>query len=311
MTVPAVSVILPAFNRLRYLRSAVDSVFAQSFGDWEMIIADDGSDEETNAFLAELESRPKVTVIRLPHSGNPGTVRNAGARQARGRYIAFLDSDDTWLPQKLERQIDLLRHRKDRRWIYTGYLRIDDLGNALTVPSPVAWIPCRGAILEPLLRLEASVATAAVVVERELFMQVGGFDETLSMFEHYDLWLRLAQHSEIDLIDEPLTCLRSHESHYSAMGLPLLEGRRALLTKMRRHLTDPRLRRIVEQLYARNALNIASFHADTDRSTAMRAILDGLPGFFTNKDWWTGLPRVLLKVAVPRRALAVYRRSRG
>ena len=160
------------------------------------------------------------------------------------------------------------------------------------------------------MRLEASVATAAVVVERKLFMQVGGFDEELLMFEHYDLWLRLAEHSEAELIDEPLTCLRYHGDHYSKPGLQMLEGRRMLLKKMRRHLTNPHLRRVVEQLYARNALNIAGLRADTDRTGALKVVFSHLPDFLAYKDCWTGILRVLFKVAVPRRALAAYRRAR-
>src|ERR1700730_11400082 len=202
MTAPAVSIILPTFNRLKYLRSAVDSVFAQTLADWELLIADDGSDEETKAYLKGLGSLPRVKLIWLSHSGNPSAVRNAALREARGDYIAFLDFDDMWMPAKLERQIDVLRTGSHCGWIYTGYVRIDDAGKADSLPSPKPWIPCRGAIVEQLLRLEAAVATAAVLVERRLLEQAGGFDEELLMFEHYDLWLRLAHYNEVQVIHE-------------------------------------------------------------------------------------------------------------
>src|SRR5229473_5509224 len=136
MTAPAISIILPTFNRLKYLRLTVDSVFAQTFVDWELLVADDGSDEETRAYLKGLESLPRVKLIWLSHSGNPSAVRNAALREARGDYIAFLDSDDMWMPTKLERQIDALRVSSDRRWIYTGYVRIGDAGETKTLPSP-------------------------------------------------------------------------------------------------------------------------------------------------------------------------------
>src|ERR1700732_1465702 len=105
MTAPVVSIILPTFNRLKYLRPAIDSVFAQTLADWELLIADDGSDEETRAYLEHLGGLPRVKLIWLAHSGNPSAVRNAALREARGDYIAFLDSDDVWLPSKLERQV--------------------------------------------------------------------------------------------------------------------------------------------------------------------------------------------------------------
>ncbi len=310
MTAPAISIILPTFNRLKYLRLAVDSVFAQTFADWELLIADDGSDEETRAYLKGLESLPRVKLIWLSHSGNPSAVRNAALREARGDYIAFLDSDDMWMPTKLERQIDVLRACSHRRWIYTGYVRIGDTGETKTLPSPKPWIPYRGAILEQLLRLEAAVATAAVVVERHLLAQVGGFDEELLMFEHYDLWLRLVRYSEVELIDEPLTCLRAHEQHYSQEGIPMLAGRYQLLSKHRGRVTDPRLRPIIEQLYARSALSLANTLADTDRPEAMKTLIGSSSGSLRNLDWWRRAPRVLLKIAVPRRLLTLYRRGR-
>ena len=309
MTAPAVSIILPTFNRLKYLRLAIDSVFAQTLADWELLIADDGSDEETRAYLRGLENLPRVKVIWLSHSGNPSAVRNAALREARGDYIAFLDSDDMWMPAKLERQIDVLR-ASHRRWIYTGYVRIGDAGETKTLPSPKRWLPYRGAILEPLLRLEAAVATAAVLVERHLLAQAGGFDEELLMFEHYDLWLRLALHSEVELIDEPLTCLRSHGQHYSQEGIPMLAGRCRLLSKQRGRATDPRLRLIIEQLYARGALSLANMLADTDRREAMKTLIGSSSNSLRNWDWWRRAPRVLLKIAAPRRLLTLYRRGR-
>ncbi len=310
MTAPAISIILPTFNRLKYLRLTVDSVFAQTFVDWELLVADDGSDEETRAYLKGLESLPRVKLIWLSHSGNPSAVRNAALREARGDYIAFLDSDDMWMPTKLERQIDALRVSSDRRWIYTGYVRIGDAGETKTLPSPKPWIPYRGAILEQLLRLEAAVATAAVVVERHLLAQAGGFDEELLLFEHYDLWLRLARYSEVELIDEPLTCLRSHGQHYSQEGIPMLAGRCQLLSKQRGRVTDPRLRPIIEQLYARSTLSLANRLADTDRPEALRTLIGSCPYSLRHMDWWQGVPRVLLKIAVPHRLLALYRRGR-
>jgi glycosyltransferase involved in cell wall biosynthesis len=311
MTAPAVSIILPTFNRLKYLRSAVDSVFAQTLADWELLIADDGSDEETKAYLKGLGSLPRVKLIWLSHSGNPSAVRNAALREARGDYIAFLDSDDMWMPAKLERQIDVLGASSRCGWIYTGYVRIDDAGETKTLPNPKPWIPYRGAIFERLLRLEASVATAAVLVERQLLAQVGGFDEELLMFEHYDLWLRLARFSEVELIDEPLTCLRSHGQHYSQEGIPMLAGRYQLLSKQRGRVTDPRLGLVIEQLYARSALSLANMHADTDRLEALKTLIGSCPYSLRHMDWWQGVPRVLLKIAVPHRLLTLYRRGRS
>ena len=96
MAAATVSVVLPTFNRLKFLRPAVESVYAQTFTDWELIFADDGSDLETRQYLQSLENRPRVTVVWLPHTGRPAIVRNAAVSRAVGEYVAFLDSDDLW-----------------------------------------------------------------------------------------------------------------------------------------------------------------------------------------------------------------------
>src|SRR5689334_2783621 len=124
---PLVSVVIPTYNRLAFLREAVDSVLAQTFRDWELIIADDGSTDGTPEAMARLAD-PRVRVISLEHSGNPGRVRNAAIALARGRYVAFLDSDDWWEREKLSLQVEALRTRPSCLWSYTGIRRVDEYG---------------------------------------------------------------------------------------------------------------------------------------------------------------------------------------
>jgi glycosyltransferase involved in cell wall biosynthesis len=162
VTTPLVSVVLPTFNRLKFVRPAIESVFAQTFQDWELIIADDASDEDTRAYLKSLEIEPRVRVILLPHSGNPAAVRNAAVHAARGKYVAFLDSDDQWMPLKLERQIAGLQARGVCRWSYTGYVCIDATGELRTDAATHGWIPHRGAILEQLLAHAVAIAARPV-----------------------------------------------------------------------------------------------------------------------------------------------------
>ena len=106
-----VSIILPTFGRLEYLRPTVASVYRQTLRDWELIVADDGSDAETRGYLRTLEADSRVRLLWLTHTGIPAIVRNAALREARGEYVAFLDSDDLWAPDKLSRQVTLLRSR--------------------------------------------------------------------------------------------------------------------------------------------------------------------------------------------------------
>jgi glycosyltransferase involved in cell wall biosynthesis len=309
MTTPLVSIILPTFNRLEFLRSAVDSVFSQTLTDWELIIADDGSDQQTQDYLRGLHSPPRVQLIQLEHSGNPGAVRNAALRAAVGQYVAFLDSDDVWMPTKLERQIANLRARPNCRWGYTGYIRVDESGRPRTYPGTRQWVPYRGAIFEELLAFEAEVSTPAVLVERQLVEELGGFDEQQWVYEDYDLWLRIALQYEIDLIDEPLIALRSHNQHYDCADRKL-PSRYRQLCKMHALVTDSKLRRRVARLRARVTVDLAAFYADFDRSAAVRMLLRGCVESWQFPDWWRAFPRVLVKVLAPRALLTIYRRSR-
>jgi glycosyltransferase involved in cell wall biosynthesis len=123
--------VLPTFNRLEFLQQAIESVYAQTLADWELVIADDGSDLETKQYLQRLAYDPRVTVAWLAHTGKPSMVRNAALLRATGEYVAFLDSDDLWAARKLERQIATLRARIKCRWSYTAFLQVDGTGNPL------------------------------------------------------------------------------------------------------------------------------------------------------------------------------------
>src|SRR5579862_7797428 len=145
--VQVVSVIVPTFNRLEYLRPALESVFAQTLTDWELLIADDGSSSPTREYLQSLIEPGRVSVAFFEHTGNPSKLRNAALRDARGEYVAFLDSDDLWLPRKLEIQIGSLRRHPIRGWSHTKFVLVDAQGNPTPWmlrtggwPTPDGWI---------------------------------------------------------------------------------------------------------------------------------------------------------------------------
>ena len=207
---PAVSILMPTFDRLQFLPPTIESVFAQTLTDWELIIADDGSGEETRAYLRSLAD-PRVRVLWMAHSGRPSVMLNAALRVARGEYVAFLDSDDLWLPHKLERQIASLKDHPGRRWSCTAFALVDAAGRPLAAartawPAPSGWVRDR-------LLTDAVIATPSVIAARSLLEQVGPLDEDLVMNYEGDMWLRFAELSELDGIDEPLTLVRRHGLH--------------------------------------------------------------------------------------------------
>ena len=304
-----VSVVLPAFNRLKYLRSAVASVFAQTVPDWELLVADDGSDTETRAYLRSLEGASQVRILWLSHCGIPAAVRNAALAEARGEYVAFLDSDDEWMPHKLERQLAALRARPERRWSYTGYILIDAEGK----PLPSGYLQRtlhHGAILGPLLANDVDIWTPAVVAERRLLVQLGGFNPRLTLFEDYDLWLRLATQSEIELVDEPLVAVRRHDEHTDPPGVSWAACRNQSLRTLEPLVHERHLRVLVGRAQASSALEVVCTQAELDPRAAARSILGGSSGAWRYWPWWAGLPRVLLKLLLPQALLNSYRRKR-
>ncbi len=209
---PLVSVIIPTHNRAWCLREAVDSVLAQEFRDFELIVVDDGSTDETPQLLQEY--RDSIRVLRQGNRGVSAS-RNAGVAAAGGGLIAFLDSDDIWLPGKLARQVDFFsRHpealicQTEEHWVKNG--RRVNPGKRHRKRG--------GMIFEPSLEL-CLVSPSAVMLRRGLFDRVGLFDERLPACEDYDLWLRVSCRYPVELIETPLIVKRGgHADQLSRAG---------------------------------------------------------------------------------------------
>jgi glycosyltransferase involved in cell wall biosynthesis len=212
---PKVSIVLPTHDRLEFLREAVASVFAQTFADWELIVVDDGSTDGSVAWLDTL-SDPRIVVVTEPHSGNPAALRNLGVANAHAPWIAFLDSDDVWAPDKLELQLTRLAENPGSRWSCTGVSFIDDLGAPIPQQGGKPYKAQSGWILERLLTFSAAATTPTLMIHRSLFEEAGGFDEEVLLREDYDLELRLASRSEIHALPESLTFVRHHGGRTSS-----------------------------------------------------------------------------------------------
>ncbi|MDY6952178.1 MAG: glycosyltransferase, partial [Thermodesulfobacteriota bacterium] len=205
---PTVSVVIPSYNRALFLKEAIDSVLAQGFEDFEVIVVDDGSTDTTNALLA---SCPRVFVVTQDRLG-VSAARNAGIARAAGRFLAFLDSDDLWLPEKLAAQIAFFERHPQALICQTEEIWIRD---GVRVNPKMRHSKPSGMIFERSLEL-CLVSPSAVMMRRDLIDKVGWFDETLPACEDYDLWLRIACRFPIYLIDTPLIIKRGgHQDQLS------------------------------------------------------------------------------------------------
>jgi glycosyltransferase involved in cell wall biosynthesis len=232
---PQVSVIIPTYNRASYIEEAIRSVQAQSYSDVEIIIADDGSTDNTPHIVSQFG--PGMIYLPLPHRGQPAATRNAGLRAAEGEYVAFLDSDDLFLPGKLALQLAAFEQHPEAGLVYSnGYFFRDDpgvpTGHALDgMPTP------SGYVLADLLR--GNFLTSPVVLLRRACLEaVRPFDEDPALFvaEDYELWLRLSAHFPFVYVPGDVAAIRRHEGSISGdvaalrgcalLALAKLEGNR-------------------------------------------------------------------------------------
>jgi glycosyltransferase involved in cell wall biosynthesis len=299
MPEPLVSVVMPTFNRLEYVREAVASVYAQTCKDWELVIVDDGSEDETREFLrAAPDSR--TSVVFHTHTGKPAVVRNIGIARARGRYVAFLDSDDRWPADKLRRQLALMESAPTRRWSYTAMRLIDADGRVLDDGLLDSWVPRAGSIVEELLRFQAGVPLPTVMADLALVREVGGFDENLRFVEDYDLWLRMAMRSEVSVDPTPLCDVRSHRRRFTTgEAVGALEGWVSFFRKMEGVVPTSRLRALCRRRAGEHVLLLAAEQARVRNWTAMRRCLaEAARGRVFSPGGWL---RVAKAVALSRR----------
>ena len=236
---PVVSVIIPTYNRAALVREAVASVAAQTYRDFEILVVDDGSTDETPKALAALRG---VRVLRHPRRRGVAAARNLGVAAARSQWLAFLDSDDLWRPDKLARQMAYLQDRPDLCWCQTDETWVR---RGVRVNKPVSHRKMAGHIFLPSLH-RCMVSPSAVILHRRLLADHGAFDEDLPAAEDYDLWLRLSWRYPVGLVDEPLIIKRGGHADQLSGQWGLDRFRIRTLVKL---LQDPDL----PQPYARAA----------------------------------------------------------
>jgi glycosyltransferase involved in cell wall biosynthesis len=234
---PLVTVVTPAYNVAWCIRRAIDSVLAQDYRARELIVVNDGSTDDTAQVLASYGSA--VTVLHQENRGM-SAARNAAIRAAAGAYIAFLDADDWWMPEKLSQQVALMQSRPDIGFCSTAARVEDPQGRLLNHWRCRAHRP---EILETLFAENAAIAggCSAVLVRRGLLEQTGLFDESLRGFEDPDLWIRLAATSGYACIDDELAVILRRERSVSDNLDAMRDAAQRSLRK-NRDLLPPHLR---------------------------------------------------------------------
>ncbi len=234
---PQVSIIIPTYNRAELICETLESVFAQTFKDYEIIVVDDGSEQDIHALITTPDH--PVRYARIDHAGQ-GAARNLGLELAQGKYLTFLDSDDLWETRFLEKITVALDTHPSAGWVYCDYATFDEQGELhRAFLSPAHKI--NGNLFAALL--EGNVlCVGGLLFRRECFARAGNFDPALPPVEDWDLWLRVAREFDAVYVDEPLVRIRQNPAHASrdlAITSPLNVQ---VLTKVQRAFPDTRSR---------------------------------------------------------------------
>lgn len=239
-----VSVVMPVYNGSRFLRESLDSILAQTYARFEVIVVDDGSTDDTPEILASYG--PRIRAFHKPNGGGASAI-NLGIRQARGDWIAWLSADDLWEPTNLERQVGVIEERPFIGLLYSDFATIDAAGNVTSrvhLPPP----PTRPARVVALMR-RCFINGCASLIHRDVFADVGLFDEADRVAYDYDMWLRIIPRFEIRYLPETLAYYRVHSGQ--------LSRRWEVMDRARRRVRSRAIRRLESGLAFRSAFFLA------------------------------------------------------
>ena len=237
---PRVSIIIPTHNRSELLSNTISSVLNQTLKDFEIIVVDDHSTDNTPNVVKSFNDTRIRYVLNDGINSGPSVCRNLGISNASGEYIAFLDDDDEWLPKKLQTQIDVL-DKSDQKvgCIYSKVIVIDKkTGKNISDYSGI--IKKKGNLLSQLI-IRNPIHTSTLLIRRSCIDCVGKFDEKMRYMEDRDLWIRLAMHYEFEYIDEPLTIAYYHGKEHLSRNLEgQTVGRKILLNRYEEYFKNNR-----------------------------------------------------------------------
>jgi len=268
--VKKVSVIIPTYNRETFIQKALESVFAQTYQDFEIIVMDDGSTDATRDIVSGLDKR-----VRYFYQENKGIAgaRNAGIMKSGGEFVAFLDSDDYWMPDKLERQIRLFNEHPEYGMVASccASVRLDGSFRKKNRPGRSGWI-LRDLFTKNFIR------TSSAVIRRESLDKTGLFDENLTECEEYDLWLRIAARYPVGFINESLAV---YVDNPAGVSTDSLAGRICRLTVLEKDYLKKKIpRKIYNRRIAETCHYIGRHYLKRHNRKEGRAYLKKAQRFF-------------------------------
>jgi glycosyltransferase involved in cell wall biosynthesis len=224
-----IAVIIPCYNAQKTIQTTLESVLQQTFGQFKIYVVNDGSTDDTSIVLSKFQEKysEKIDIITQRNQGQ-ARARNRGIQESSEEYIAFIDSDDLWHPEKLEKQFSFLKANNNIGMCYTQGLEIDEQENKIgTIPVNPLY---KGDCFQRLI-LSNNIVASSVMVRRSVLDRVGMFDTSLGACENWDLWLRISKEFLIDFLDVPLTYYRIHQNNMSQNSDKMYRNRKKVLEK--------------------------------------------------------------------------------
>ncbi len=223
-----VSVIIPTYNRAKFVTKAIDSVLVQTYKDYEIIVVDDGSTDNTHEVVRSFND-PRINYIRHEENRGSGAARNTGIKASRGEYIAFLDSDDEWLPTKLSKQMTIFQAAPEQLGVvYCGVYFVDYQSDRIIKTIVPTY---RGDFSKRILKRGSGPSLPAAVVKKECFDKAGLFDERFLFHDDTDLWVRISPFYDFDFVKECLMKVSRNHEQISTDQKAKLKGRELFLSK--------------------------------------------------------------------------------
>lgn len=214
---PNISVIIPTYNRGVFIKKTIESVLTQTYKDYEVIVVDDGSTDDTWERVKQFDD--SVRYIYQKNKG-PSAARNTGILNAKGTYIAFCDSDDRFLPHKLQKQMDYIQKRPGCKFAYSWYYNVNRRGKITKLRQPGACIN-KEHLQYCLLTRKFTIRTSTVIIHKKCFEKAGLFNEKYWYSQDWDMWLRLAAYFKGYCQQEPLSEYRLHGNNRSSKSVKI------------------------------------------------------------------------------------------
>jgi len=277
MTMPKVSVIIPAYNRAQLLPRALATVFAQTYKDYEVIVVDDGSTDDSPQVVKQFAGRVKY--IRKENGGS-ASARNRGIEEAQGEYIAFLDSDDTWVPEKLAEQVKVLDAHKNVGIVYARMPIINEKGEQVGIkPAGIS-----GRTFKELLEYWGDLPTSTVMTRKECFVKAGMFDTALTTMQDIDMWLRISRYYDLyEIENKSLAYYYRHDEQITKSKIRVYQGLVRIYTKILNNYPEAPKQLMLDRIASNQYTLSREYYREGQYKEAWENLLGAL-----GRDLWVG-----------------------